>query len=840
VDFPSADHTAHTTMIECSNMGHCDKTSGLCTCRDGFYGSACQYSQCIKSNATAGEACHGTGRCMTLHEAAQEQNHVTLMHSATYNLWDAHKIQGCICDPGWTGADCSLRSCPYGDDPGSAGQVDEVQVIDCKATGGTFTITFRGETTAAIAFGANAGAIDAALEALATIDYVTTTIEDSNSAACDGDGNTIKVVFTHHAGDLPPMVLTSSLTGPDNAVTLRENGATSSYGSNVASVRGTREWVECSKRGLCDRSTGVCACHTDYESSDGSVAVDEVQIIDCLATGGTFTIGFDGATTSNIAFNADKVAIELALEALSTIEKSVSVDIADAQTVACDGDGNTILVTFKASWGDIDALTLTGSSLTGGGSSLTLKENGATSLYGTNVASVRGSGLGYRGDCGMLVRQTGAVGIYDLDATTHACAQIKFLTAATPDMECGGHGTCSGGTYCSACDSGYTEDCTVKTCPSARAWFQEPTATNTAHATTECGGVGFCDRETGICACGSIGSFSFSSNSVFNGAACGAMSCPYNTTGGTTCGGKGICLNMQSWGAKVTDGHGTVTSYDYNQGATTGSWDFQTITGCFCDYNPEQNRPYASLMYTGPQSWGSYPLRGFDCTKHACATGDNPDTYEQEFEVQQMTCKATSGTFTLTFRGFTTEPISYNAVAMIADEDALSSAAGTGKGESVQQKLHDIFSIHPQCFKGSCIGLTVSYSNGSAACHSTGSNVASVTFKSELGDLPVLTAVVTDLVHSSGSSVTVVESVRGTRETQPCSDHGICDEDTGSCLCHRGYSSSNGDGGPGPLGDCGWPTMFAKTDKAFRRYSGDLRSLITQRTSFVANSDAQF
>ena len=69
---------------------------------------------------------------------------------------------------------------------------------------------------------------------------------------------------------------------------------------------------------------------------------------------------------------------------------------------------------------------------------------------------------------------------------------------------------------------------------------------------------------------------------------------------------------------------------------------------------------------------------------------------------------------------------------------------------------------------------------------------------------------------------------------------GICDEDTGSCLCHRGYSSSNGDGGPGPLGDCGWPTMFAKTDKAFRRYSGDLRSLITQRTSFVANSDAQF
>lgn len=784
---------------------------------------------------------------MTLHEAAQEQNHVTLMHSATYNLWDAHKIQGCICDPGWTGADCSLRTCPYGDDPGSDGQADEVQLIDCKATGGTFTITFRGETTAAIAFGASAADIDAALEALSTIDYVTTTIHDSGTAACDASGKTTKVVFTHHAGDLPPMVLTSSLTGTDNSLVLKENGASSAF-SGVGSVQGTREWVECSRRGLCNRATGICACHTDYVSSDGSIAVDEVQVIDCKATGGTFTIEFDGQTTGNIAFGASAADIETALEALSTIEASVSVAIANSQTVACDADGNAIHVTFKASWGDIPALVVNGGSLSGTDNSLTLKENGDVSAFTGGGASVRGSGLGQRGDCGLLVRQTGN-NIYGLHETTHQCAQIKYLTAATSHEHiCGGHGTCltaAGGSnkYCGDCDPGYTEDCTVKDCPTARTWFQEPTATNTAHPQAECGGVGFCNRVIGECACGGLGSYTFSSNNVFTGASCGQLSCPYNSTGGTTCGAKGICLNLQSWAAKVTDGQGTVLDppLSYNAGADTGSWDYQTISGCFCDYNPEQNRPYASQMYTGPQSWGSYPLQGYDCTKHSCATGDNPDTYDQEFEVQQITCKATSGTFTLKFRGFTTEAISYNAVAMITDEDASSSTTGTGKGESVQQKLHDLFSIHPQCFKGSCEGLLVSYSSGSAVCHSSASNVATVTFKTELGDVPLLLADTTNLVHSSETkSITVVETVRGTRETQVCSDHGICDDDTGSCLCHRGYASSNGNGGPGPLGDCGWPTMFAKTDKAFNRYVGGLSSLLTQQTAFVANSDAVF
>ena len=37
--------------------------------------------------------------------------------SMTYTNWDANKIQGCLCDIGYEGFDCSRRACPKGRDP---------------------------------------------------------------------------------------------------------------------------------------------------------------------------------------------------------------------------------------------------------------------------------------------------------------------------------------------------------------------------------------------------------------------------------------------------------------------------------------------------------------------------------------------------------------------------------------------------------------------------------------------------------------------------------------------------------------------------------------------------
>ena len=712
-DFPSANHVGHQTEIECSNMGHCDKRTGLCACRDGFYGGACQYSRCPRSMSnTVTAECSGHGRCMTLREAASEQNYVTLHETYAYTHWDADKIQGCICDKGYTSTDCSLMTCVTGDDPGSGSQVDEIQLIQCLASSGTFKVSFRGHTTSAIPYDSTPAVFEAALEALYTIEDVTLASLDgsSNGKICDSDGVTITVTFTKNSGNLPPMLLSSAGLSTTNTLTLREGGATSTYNSGIASRTGTKEAKECSNRGVCNRLTGECACHPNYASSNGAGAAGSIP------------------------------------------------------------------------------------------------------------------------DCGYLT--TGR----------HSCLQGGALGG----NECGGgHGTCSaggtfgGGTnfYCSQCDSGYTGDCSWRSCPYSRAWFSEATANNGAHELTECGGVGHCDRMTGACVCATLGAFKLSSNGVFEGDGCGKLACPFNTTQDAVCGNKGECLSMSQWAAKSTDGQGNVLGLSYSGSTTSAAWDYETIQGCYCSYKSEENTPYASMLYTGPLSWGSYPLRGFDCSQASCAVGDNPDTTGQTFELQKLTCKATSGTFTLTFRGFTTVAIAYNAVALISDESGAST--GTGVGESIQSKLHKMFSVHPMCYAGECTGISVVYSTGSSLCNSAGNNIVSLEFKSELGDVPILSATITALVHSSATkSLTIIEDIRGTKETKFCSDHGVCDYDNGMCLCHKGYTSSDGDGNSGSRGDCGFPTMFAKKDQAFQRFQGGISSLVTQVTNFVPNTDS--
>lgn len=59
------------------------------------------------------------------------------------SVWDADKIKGCECDEGLSGYDCSISDCPLGDDPLTKGQVNEVQLLKCTATQGTFTLYYR-------------------------------------------------------------------------------------------------------------------------------------------------------------------------------------------------------------------------------------------------------------------------------------------------------------------------------------------------------------------------------------------------------------------------------------------------------------------------------------------------------------------------------------------------------------------------------------------------------------------------------------------------------------------------------------------------------------------------
>lgn len=100
-------NTAHYYR-ECSNKGICDRSTGQCECFEGYDGSACQRASCpISSDGV----CSGHGTCASIQELA------AMDHENIYRLWDEDVTMGCHCDAGYTGNDCSARSCKFGNDP---------------------------------------------------------------------------------------------------------------------------------------------------------------------------------------------------------------------------------------------------------------------------------------------------------------------------------------------------------------------------------------------------------------------------------------------------------------------------------------------------------------------------------------------------------------------------------------------------------------------------------------------------------------------------------------------------------------------------------------------------
>lgn len=151
-DLPSATDKAHAVM-ECSNRGRCDRSTGLCSCMKGFEGSACQRMSCPND-------CSGHGQCFSMKQLARLSNALPLGPNTYYEgaddsiTWDEDMIFGCVCDSSWTvglgdtetqepewfGPDCSLRHCPSGDNSDTA-----VVEINC------FNVTakdsiYKGET----------------------------------------------------------------------------------------------------------------------------------------------------------------------------------------------------------------------------------------------------------------------------------------------------------------------------------------------------------------------------------------------------------------------------------------------------------------------------------------------------------------------------------------------------------------------------------------------------------------------------------------------------------------------------------------------------------------------
>ena len=75
-------------------------------------------------------------------------------------------------------------------------------------------LSFKGQTTAAIANNANAAAVETALELLSSVAGVSVAFLDSATQLCSGTGAGVDtaITFTHHPGRQPALVPGSALS----------------------------------------------------------------------------------------------------------------------------------------------------------------------------------------------------------------------------------------------------------------------------------------------------------------------------------------------------------------------------------------------------------------------------------------------------------------------------------------------------------------------------------------------------------------------------------------------------------------------------------------------------
>ena len=654
----------------------------------------------------------------------------------------------CECFDGYTGADCSERSCPSGHawaDIASSNDVGH-NLAECSNKGICNRLT--GKCFCQKGFEGNACE------------------RKSCPDLCNQKGRCMSSHFLASVQD-PGVILktngcTSAQICTDDTCTNRDYSA-------------CRETYDYKLPWEANKLFG-CVCDDHYSGYDCSKRtcptgddplttnqMNDIQHIECQATGGTFTLCFNRSCTKDISSSSSLSEFISDISALRSLKGDVSrpkVDVtwSSEGDEVCTSDGNNIQVTFLQNFGDLPVMIPDGSNLIHSTSYPLLttqklihgtKEDDVCSNRGTCdtsrglcnciddnwITSDGENGPGTRGDCG-----------FDSGVATSSCPG-EFIS-------CLGLGVCSGyPSYRCECNSGrHGPDCALLSCPTGKSWFFFPSLDDSGHTFTECSNMGVCDETTGECIC----------EYGFSGAACEYMDC----AGTPECNGNGQCLSMSNLAnAAKTNGVSTPRIYgsDPNNPLT---WDYDQVHGCLCS--------------TG--------FEGYDCSLKSCPKGDNPLTPHQSNEIQQITCQDSdsTGIFVLEFRDEIS--VTLNADDTISELKSALNTLSTITEVKVEYNDPNIY-----------IGAMDLASDALYLCRSTPQQIY-IEFLSPTGDVPLITTVTSTDIES----LSILEIAAGTKEYITCSGHGLCDHSTGSCKCFSGYGSSDGQGNSGNLGDCGY------------------------------------
>jgi autotransporter-associated beta strand protein len=197
---------------------------------------------------------------------------------------------------------------------GSAGG-SEVQTLQVIASAGTFTLTFNGQTTNPLPFDASGFVIQSALNSLTTI------------------------------GGIGGSVTVTNVPG----------GFTITFGGTLANTN-------VSQLIPTDFTTGFNTGQPFFAATTADGLGSEAQVVRVIATNGTFSLTFNGQTTTAIPFNASAAVVQSVLNVLSSISGVGGIVGVTAHTTQ---GGNVYTITFGGSLGNANLPAMT-ATVTGG------------------------------------------------------------------------------------------------------------------------------------------------------------------------------------------------------------------------------------------------------------------------------------------------------------------------------------------------------------------------------------------------------------------------------------------------------------------------------------------
>jgi hypothetical protein len=297
-----------------------------------------------------------------------------------------------------------------------AGNNDAIQSLTVSATAGAFKLTFKSETTGELAFNASTAQVEAALNALLVVNAGGGSVKVTGGPGDAAGSVPYGVQFNGGplAGQAEPAMTVANGTTPlsggtgaavatlnpggvtgfeicpaANAANCKAAAASTGAAGDLSEPEGiavdqstatgnvyvldaaNRRVEEFTAAGIFIRAFGQDVVNT---GPDNSPAANAVQSLTVTATGGKYTLSFQGQTTGELPFSSPAAQVMAALEGLSSI-RSGDVEVT--------GAASPFTITFKGALANspqplIVAASAAGEPLTGGTAVVANTTTGAT------------------------------------------------------------------------------------------------------------------------------------------------------------------------------------------------------------------------------------------------------------------------------------------------------------------------------------------------------------------------------------------------------------------------------------------------------------------------------